>query len=203
MDVPVELCRIIISETSAEQYIFLKEKGGGRSFPIAIGISEALAIDRRLKGVEMARPMTHDLLAGVISAMGGRVQRVVINDLRDRAFIASLFIERDGTVIEVDARPSDAIALGVGLQTPVFVADHVLEKVLHEPLDLEDLAGQRENLEHRRAELTQQILKVTVRLKSKDFCQTIGQEKVRSLQHQLKEMQTQLEAVEEILRHLP
>ncbi|MFW6066418.1 MAG: bifunctional nuclease family protein, partial [Planctomycetota bacterium] len=82
MDVPMELSRVLITELGDQQVIFLKEKGGERSFPIVIGIAEALAIDRRLKGVPMPRPMTHDLMANVIESLGGTVERVVIHDLQ-------------------------------------------------------------------------------------------------------------------------
>jgi len=200
MDVPVELSRIVITETSPEQVIFLKEKDGERTFPIVIGINEALAIDRRLKGIELPRPMTHDLLAQVIEAMGGHLAKIVINDLRQHTFIATLFIERDGETIEVDSRPSDAIALGSALDTPIFVAEHVLDEVLGEPLDLE---GQRENLQRRRDELTEAIAQVQHRLESKGFKESTGGEKIRTLQRYLKEMQSELDAIEEILRHIP
>jgi hypothetical protein len=120
-DIHVKLSRIIITEMGEQQVIFLKEVDGERTFPILIGISEALAIDRRLKGIPTPRPMTHDLLAGVIEAMGGRLEKIIINDLREHTFYAQLFIRRNGETIEVDSRPSDAIALGVAMDTPLYV----------------------------------------------------------------------------------
>ena len=125
----MELSRIIISETSDQQVIVLKEKDGERSFPIIIGIFEAVAIDRRLKGFELPRPLTHDLLAGVIAEMGGTVERIVVNDLRDSTFFARVHIRQDGRAVEVDSRPSDAIALAVRVECPVYVEDSVLGKV--------------------------------------------------------------------------
>ncbi|MDY7010613.1 MAG: bifunctional nuclease domain-containing protein [Planctomycetota bacterium] len=203
MDIPVELSRIVITETSPQQVIFLTETGGGgRSFPIVIGISEALAIDRRLKGIEMPRPMTHDLLARTIEAMGGKVEKIVVSDLRDHTFIATLFVRRNGKTIQVDARPSDAIALGVGLETPIFVAEHVIDEVMNESINL---AGQRENLQRRRDELIDQIdrLKRYIENELTDTPPGSDSQPLRELQGQLKEMQSELEAIEEILQHLP
>ena len=131
MDVRVELSRIIITETGEQQVIVLKEVDGDRAFPIAIGIAEALAIDRRLKGRAMARPMTHDLLASVIEQMGGQLEKILVNDLQEGTFYARLFIRRDGELIEVDSRPSDAIALGVAGDTPIYVDEEVIREASH------------------------------------------------------------------------
>ncbi len=129
MQVPMELSRIIICENDDKQVIVLKETGGKRHFPIVIGISEAAAIDRRLKKYLTPRPPTHELLASVIEHMGGKLERVVVNDLRDRTFFALLHIRQGEKLLEVDSRPSDAIALGVGLKAPIFVEEKVLETV--------------------------------------------------------------------------
>jgi bifunctional DNase/RNase len=129
MEVQVELARVIISETTDQQVIVLREKAGERSFPIIIGIFEAVSIDRKIKDIQVPRPLTHDLLAGVIREMGGRLTRIVVNDLRDNTFFAQLHVERDGTDIEIDARPSDAIALAVRVGCPIFAEEKVLEKV--------------------------------------------------------------------------
>ena len=129
MDIQVELSRIIINETSDQQVIVLKELNGERSFPIVIGIAEVFAIDRRLKGIETPRPMTHDLLSSTIQNLGGKLEKIVINDLINHTFYAQLHISRDGQKVEVDSRPSDAIALGVFSQTPIYVADSVFDKM--------------------------------------------------------------------------
>ncbi len=129
MEVRMDLARIVISDTSEQQIIVLREAEGDRQFPIVIGVSEALAIDRRVKGIVTPRPLTHDLLASVISHLGGELERIVVNDLRDHTFFAKLFIRCNGGLIEVDARPSDAIALGVASDTPIYVAESVLEQV--------------------------------------------------------------------------
>ena len=129
MDVEVELSRIIINETSDQQVIVLKERHGPRSFPIVIGIVEIFAIDRRLKGITPPRPMTHDLLDSVIKHLGGKIEKIVINDLRNHTFYAKIHLQMNGQTVEIDSRPSDAIALGAASSSPIFVAEHVLEKV--------------------------------------------------------------------------
>ncbi len=129
MERPVELSRIIINESVDQQIIVLSERNGDRSFPIVIGMPEILALDRRLKRIELPRPMTHDLLANVIEQVGASVRKVVISDLRDHTFFAQLHVELDGEVIQIDSRPSDAIALGAGLDVPIFVHQRVFEKM--------------------------------------------------------------------------
>lgn len=131
MEVRVDLARIIIQDTSDQQIIVLKERDGDRQFPIVIGDNEAAAIDRRLKGMQHPRPMTHDLLATIVDRLGGELEKIVINDLRDHTFFAKLMIRCRGELIEIDSRPSDAIALGVAGETPtpLFVEEEVLREV--------------------------------------------------------------------------
>jgi bifunctional DNase/RNase len=129
MSVQMELHKIIISELQEQQIIMLKEVDGERTFPIVIGNSEALAIDRRLKGIPAPRPMTHDLLASVIENLGGLIENIEINDLENHTFFARIHIRQNGKVLEVDSRPSDAIALGIATSVPIFVAEHVLDEV--------------------------------------------------------------------------
>ncbi len=128
MDVEVELSRIIINETSDQQIIVLKEHHGQRSFPIVIGIVEIFAIDRRLKGIKPPRPMTHDLLDSVIENLSAKIEKIVINDLRNHTFYAKIHLNSNGRTVEIDSRPSDAIALGVASNAPIYVAEHVFEK---------------------------------------------------------------------------
>lgn len=129
MSIQMELHKIIISEMQDQQIIVLKEVDGERKFPIVIGSTEAMAIDRRLKGIPTPRPMTHDLLANIIETMGGDVDRIEINDLQAHTFFAKIHIRQNGKDLEIDSRPSDAIALGIATTVPIFVADHVLEEV--------------------------------------------------------------------------
>ena len=129
MEIRMDLYKIIISETSDQQVIKLKEHDGQREFPIVIGISEAFAIDRRLKGIHAPRPLTHDLLASVIEHLNGQLEKIVIHDLRDRTFYAKLIVRQNSRLIEVDSRPSDAIALGIATEVPIYVEEHVLRDV--------------------------------------------------------------------------
>ena len=128
MDVEVELSRVIINEQSDQQIIVLKECNGPRGFPIVIGIVEVFAIDRRLKGIKPARPMTHDLLASIIENLGAEVEKIVIDDLRNHIFYAKIYLRMNGRAIRIDSRPSDAIALCAALNAPIYVAEHVFDK---------------------------------------------------------------------------
>ena len=128
MLIRMDLVRTIIVETSDSQVIVLKEREGERLLPILIGMPEALAIDRRLKGLRTPRPMTHDLLYSVVEKLGCELEQIVISDLREHTFYATLVLRQNGQLIEVDSRPSDAIALGVANGTPIFVDSLVLEE---------------------------------------------------------------------------
>ena len=125
MDIEVELSRIIIDEGSDQQVIVLKEKEGDRSLPIVIGIVEIMAIDRRLKGKTVIRPLTHDLLGNIIEAVGAKIEKVVISDLRNHTYYATIHLNTGGKKIEVDSRPSDAIAVSMATNVPIYVAEHV------------------------------------------------------------------------------
>lgn len=157
MPVRMELSRILIRELSDYRLIELREVAptspeiadltdtaggkdpsaakptysqveGGRSFPIVIGLTEAQAIERGLKGIVIKRPQTHDLLANVITALGGTLESICINDLAEHTFFAQLNIRTaDGKLVQVDSRPSDAIALGIGKNVPILVEEHVLD----------------------------------------------------------------------------
>jgi uncharacterized protein len=136
----MELSRIIISETNDEQVIVLKEVDGDRAFPIVIGIWEAVAIDRNIKGKKTPRPMTHDLIENVIAGLDCALDRIVVTELKDRTFYARLVLRRNGKMVEVDSRPSDAIALAVRCDAPIFAADDVVESSAIEMED-EDAAA--------------------------------------------------------------
>lgn len=134
MTVRMELSRILIRELTDYQVIELREVPDNgtpqedlRTFPIVIGLPEAQAIERRLSGVPVKRPQTHDLLANILDSLNASLESVSITDLADQTFYAVLTIrDTDGEIVEVDARPSDAIALGIGLSVPIYVAEHVL-----------------------------------------------------------------------------
>ena len=132
MPVHMELSRIIISEINDQQVIYLKEVEGERAFPILIGIFEATSIDRRVKGRPTPRPLTHDLLVNMAEQLGGELQDVVISELKNHTYFARLRVRQDGELVEVDARPSDAIAVAVTCDPPlpIYVAEEVLNDVL-------------------------------------------------------------------------
>jgi len=127
--VECELARIIINENSDTQYIFLREKDGARQFPIVIAIIEAMAIDRFVKDQSTPRPLTHDLLNRTVHALGAEVTRVEITKLEDQTFYANMVLRRNGNEIEIDARPSDAIAIAVCNSAHIFVHEDVLDEV--------------------------------------------------------------------------
>lgn len=143
MPVRMELSRILIRELNDYQIIELREVApttsedgeetfsqveNGRSFPIVIGLPEAQAIERRLKGNPPKRPQTHDLLLNVIESLGGKLQSITINDLSEHTFFALIEIKtKDGKTIKIDSRPSDAIAIGIANNVPIYVAEHVLD----------------------------------------------------------------------------
>ena len=97
------------------------------AIPIWIGLIEASAIATEIEGIKLARPMTHDLLKNVLTELGGRLLHIVINDLRDNTYFAVLVIDRRGEILEIDSRPSDAIALAVRCQASIFVAQTVID----------------------------------------------------------------------------
>jgi bifunctional DNase/RNase len=107
--------------------IILKSEDDKIAIPIWIGIIEASAIATELEGIALARPMTHDLLKNVIDAMGGTLIRIEVNDLRENTYYASLFIDQGDSIIEVDSRPSDAIAIALRAGADIYVAEKVIE----------------------------------------------------------------------------
>jgi uncharacterized protein len=129
-----ELTRIVLRDTTEEQFIYLREKDGSRrTFPIVIGRSEARAIDRAIRNHAPPRPLTHDLLATVLEASGCTLERVEITALKAGTFFATLNLRRDGETFQVDARPSDSIALAVRTGSPIFVSDEVLREATEAP----------------------------------------------------------------------
>jgi bifunctional DNase/RNase len=130
----MELSRIIISEINDQQVIYLKEIDGERSFPILIGLFEASSIERRVKGFSAPRPLTHDLICNIVENLGAEFQDVVISELKEHTYYAKLRVRHEGELIEIDARPSDAIAVAVTCQPPlpIFVNEEVLNDVLGE-----------------------------------------------------------------------
>lgn len=118
---------LTLDPVTSNPIIILKDRGSDRVLPIWINAFEAGAISMQLENLTPPRPMTHDLLRQVIADLGGRVDRVVVNDLRDSTFFAVLYLTVHGEVVAVDARPSDAIALALRAAAPILVDERVLD----------------------------------------------------------------------------
>lgn len=129
--VRMELSRVIVSEINDQQAIYLKEVDGVRTFPILIGEFEAGIINRRLLEERPFRPLTHDLLRIVIEALGAEPQEVVVTEMKDHTYYAVLKLRQNDQTLEIDCRPSDAVALSVHYDPPlpIFVAEQVLDEV--------------------------------------------------------------------------
>jgi len=119
---------LMLDPGSSVPIVILADEGGERALPIWIGPFEANAIAMRLEGVAPPRPMTHDLFASSLGELDARLEKVTISDLRENTFFAILSVASDGTQREIDARPSDAIALALRLGAPIYVEQVVLEK---------------------------------------------------------------------------
>ena len=124
--VEMQIESVRVHMLSNRHVVILKDPAGERYLPIWIGAWEASAIAMRLQGLAAERPLTHDLFAAALDRLGVRVERVVINELTDETYHARIHLERDGVQVEVDARPSDALALAVRAEVPIFAADEVL-----------------------------------------------------------------------------
>jgi bifunctional DNase/RNase len=144
--IEVEIDSIRISLVSQHRIVMLKDIDSEQQLAIWIGPYEAEAITIELQNTEVARPLTHDLLKNVIERMGGTISHILINDLRNQVFHATLFIDVNGEVKEIDCRPSDSIALAVRAKAPIFVEEHVMEEagILPEPDLQEEEAGATE-----------------------------------------------------------
>jgi bifunctional DNase/RNase len=119
---------IRVSLMNYQRVVILKEKTTERYLPIWIGPSEADAIAVKLQGVSVPRPLTHDLLCSIIDALGATISSIVVSDLKNDTFFAKILLSVDGEQMEVDSRPSDALALAVRAEVPIFAEEAVLEK---------------------------------------------------------------------------
>jgi bifunctional DNase/RNase len=126
IEVYVESIRVNMA--NYKRVVMLKEKTGSRFLPIWIGQFEADAIAIPMQNVPVSRPLTHDLLGRVVQQLGGKLTQIVINDLADETFYARLIVDQNGQHLEVDSRPSDAIALAIRAKVPIFVEEAVLDQ---------------------------------------------------------------------------
>lgn len=119
---------IRVSLMNYQRVVILKEKASERYLPIWIGPAEADAIAVKLQGVNVPRPLTHDLLYSVIDAFQAKIDSIIINDLKNDTFFAKIILKADGQQMEIDSRPSDALALAVRAEVPIYADDTVLDK---------------------------------------------------------------------------
>lgn len=128
--VEAEVARVVISQVSEGQLVWMREKGKGkrRMFPIVVGIFEALAMRRAMIGETPPRPQTHELIYRLLDSLNAKVERVTVSDLRDNTFYAVLTLRMGGRTIEIDARPSDALTIAVHYKAPVFVSEKVFRE---------------------------------------------------------------------------
>lgn len=142
--IEVTIDSIRVSLMSQHRIVVLKEDEGNRFLPIWIGPFEADAITLQLQGVDAPRPLTHDLLKTIIETMGGEVVRILISGLEKNTYFAQIVLDVDGDTVEIDCRPSDAIALSVRVNAPVFISDDVMDQaglLPEEELSLTEEAG--------------------------------------------------------------
>lgn len=125
--IEVTIDSIRVSLMSQHRVVVLREIDSNRYLPIWIGPFEADAITLQLQGVQVARPLTHDLLRSIIDQMGATVSHVTVTELKNETFYAQIVMDIDGKSVEIDSRPSDAIALAVRVKAPLFVAEAVME----------------------------------------------------------------------------
>ncbi|TDJ48319.1 MAG: bifunctional nuclease family protein [Gemmatimonadetes bacterium] len=128
MSVRMKIQGLLIDPVSQMPIVILKNSSEDRVLPIWVGVFEANAIAMQLEKILSPRPMTHDLLCSTIEQLGGSIEKIVITDLRDATFYAILHLDLKGKKFEVDARPSDAMALALRCDAPIFVEESVLEK---------------------------------------------------------------------------
>lgn len=145
--IEVTIDSIRVSLMSQHRVAILKDEESQRYLPIWIGPYEADAITVELQEMEMARPLTHDILAQTISDLGGNVTHIIIRDLQNDVFYAQILVNQNGERLEIDARPSDAMALAVRTQVPIYVAEKVMEQAgISTEEDMERDQNEEENV---------------------------------------------------------
>ncbi len=152
MNIEMSIAAIAVDPMTNMPVVLLKDSEGKFTLPIWIGLLEASAIASELEGIEPPRPMTHDLLISVVKAMKGKIIKVVVIDLADNTYYARVYIEVDGEVLDIDARPSDSMALALRAKAPIFVEEKVISASrtieLKDDMDLNDQEKMKELLEN-------------------------------------------------------
>jgi len=157
---------LILEHKTQQNIVILREVEGERILPIWIGPGEAQAIRRILSEEAFPRPLTHDLIAIVIEGFKAKVTKVVISDLKENTFYASIFVEREGQVLSIDARPSDSIALALRAKAPLYVNEQLLQPPPREEAQEESDEPARELSDEEKAE---QLRRYLERLNPEDF----------------------------------
>ncbi len=137
--IEVRVAHLGLDRTTNTPVVILQEQGGDRVLPIWIGPAEASAIAMELAGMKFARPLTHDLLKLVIVGLGADLRKVIITQVKDNTYYAELHIYRGDAVVNIDARPSDSIAVALRLKAPIFTSDELLENTT---IDTSELASE-------------------------------------------------------------
>jgi bifunctional DNase/RNase len=162
---------LILEPKQQQNIVILRELDGERILPIWIGPGEAQAIRRILAEEAFPRPLTHDLLHLVIEGLQGKVARIVISDLKDSTFYASVIIEREGPILAIDARPSDSVALALRAKAPIFVNEELLQLPAREAAEgeTEEEDDEEEKVELTEEEKAEQLRRFLEKLNPEDF----------------------------------
>jgi bifunctional DNase/RNase len=126
MQLEMTVAGLTLDPSTNAPIVILREKDGERMLPIWIGPLEASAIAFELEGVKLGRPLTHDLLRASVEALGGHIERVTVSDLRENTYFAVIAVSQAGRTLELDSRPSDALALALRAHAPIFCEEHVI-----------------------------------------------------------------------------
>jgi uncharacterized protein len=156
MMISVQVERVTLDTENNRFVVILKDEVNRRWLPIVVGPSEAQAIALQLEHIQPPRPMTHDLLKNILDSMNAGILRVVVSDLKDNTYFAQIDLKRNGDQSKIDARPSDAIALALRTQSPIFVNEEVMQKAsINEELGLQgaDVPDEGDELHHLQVEL--------------------------------------------------
>ena len=127
MQIEMTIKGLMVDPITNMPIIILRDADGQRVLPIWVGIFEANAIALQMENISTPRPMTHDLLRNVIEDLSGRITKIVVSDLRDNTFYALIYVETGSDTVAIDARPTDAIALALRAQAPIFVEESVID----------------------------------------------------------------------------
>jgi len=152
MQIEMKIKGLMVDPVTNMPIVILKDESDDRLLPICVGIFEANAIALRIEDIETPRPMTHDLLRNLLESLQAKVEKIVVSDLKDNTYFAQIHLDVDGTARQVDARPSDAIALALRTEAPIYVEQSVLDQSRSldedgEPSDSERLRRWFENLD--------------------------------------------------------